>query len=246
MSDIAIIQKALGKLFGVTSEGSFARVTTQCLYPSNGFVQVIVHSGAHTFVVSDEGGAVRELESAGARIQSPDRMIAGMVRQMGLRVSGGVIRSPECGESELGFAIASVANASRSVADWLFSHSRVRPHHNFKEVVSHYLKTAFPDNVHSETIVGVSNKPHKFDNIIRLANGKRMVIDAVVPDASSVNARVVANMDVARAEHPDVEQRIIYDDGDDWSPSDLILLQVGAPLIRYSAAPNVLQRLASA
>lgn len=246
MNNVELIQKSLAGLFAVHAEDGYARVITHCLYPTNSFVQVAVRSGLDTFVVSDEGGAIREIESAGAYIENPDKMISQMIHQMGLKVVKGVIRSPECNASQLGFAIASVSNASRSVADWLFSHTRVRPHHNFKEVVANYLKFAFPDNVRAETIVGESNKAHRFDNIIHLSNGRRMVVDAVVPDPSSINARVVANMDVKNAGHPDVEQRIIYDDADDWSPADLNLLQVGATLIRYSQAPNVLKRLAAA
>jgi len=46
-----------------TSDG--VRVTTHCMYPSNGLVQVTVRGGAETIVASDEGGAAGEALGAG-------------------------------------------------------------------------------------------------------------------------------------------------------------------------------------
>jgi len=99
--------------------------------------------------------------------------------------------------------------------------------------------------VRSDTLVGHSNKPHKFDNIIFLSGSRRLVIDPVVNDRSSINARVVANMDLRAAEYEGLEQRIVFDDRQDWKIEDLNLLQVGAPVIKYSRAEEVIKRLAS-
>lgn len=245
MSLIKTIECSMAELFLVQAGDGCARVTTHCIYPTNTFVQLMVMAGDHTFVVSDEGGSIKEIEAAGAYIENPDKMISSAIRGSGLHSHNGVISSPACSSKELGFAIASVANASKSAAEWLFSHTKVRPNQNFKEIVAKYLKSAFPERVKSDTVVGGSNKVHKFDNIIRLTDGRRIIVDAVVPDASSINARVVANMDVKSAHHDDIEQRIVYDESDEWSIADLNLLQLGAPLIRYSQAPTVLKRLAA-
>ncbi|WP_235443794.1 hypothetical protein, partial [Xylella fastidiosa] len=70
---------------------------------------------------------------------------------------------------------------------------------------------------------------HQFDTII-ITNSKRIIIDPVTRDASSMNARVVANIDVKRAEIPGLDQRITYDDQEDWTGPELKLLQLAAPL----------------
>lgn len=243
MNHKALIERELANLFSVTEADGLVRVVTHCLYPSNGLVQVSVRSGADTFVVSDDGGAVQQIRSAGADLKSFDRIVKSMLTQSGLEIVDGVIRAPACAASQVGYAIAMVANASKAAADMLFTRVKVRPHDNFKEVVSNFLNVAFAD-VRHEVIVGNSNKPHKFDNIIHLSSGKRIIVDAVVPDANSINARFAANMDIRSAGLSKLEQRIVYDDNDHWSLADLNLLQAGAPLLKFSKAAEVLERLA--
>lgn len=243
MSHVELIQRELANLFSVTAEDGFVRVVTHCVYPSNGLVQVAVRAGEETFVVSDEGRAVMQIQSVGASLSNTDRMIAPIIKPMGLKVARGVIHAPPCSASDVAYSIAVVANASKAVADWLFTHAKIRPHYNFKEVVSNFLKVAFNENVRPEIIVGDSNKPHKFEHIIHAPNGRRIIVDAVVRDSNSINARFAANMDVKLANLDGVEQRIVYDDSDDWSTADLNLLRVGAPLIKFSNASEVFPRL---
>jgi hypothetical protein len=100
--------------------------------------------------------------------------------------------------------------------------------------------------VRAGRIIGGSNKEHAFDSIIFMPNGKRIVVDPVVHDMKSINARVVANMDVQRAGYDDLEQRIVYDDSDEWKASEINILQFGATVIPFSKAPRVLSRLAAA
>ncbi len=244
MNQVQLIQRELASLFSVTEGDGFVRVVTGCMYPSNGFVQVSVRGGENTFVVSDEGGAIQQIRSAGAELKSFDRMVKPMLDQFGLNIIDGVIRAPECDASKVAYSIAVVSNASKAAADWLFSRIKVKPHDNFKEVVANFLTGTFKD-VRHEIIVGNSNKAHKFDNIIHLDGGRRIIVDAVVPDANSVNARFAANMDVRSAGLINVDQRIVYDDNDDWSLADLNLLQAGAPLVKFSRAPEAILRLAS-
>ncbi len=244
MNHKELIQRELANLFSVTEAEGCVRVVTQCLYPSNGLVQVTVRSGADTFVVSDDGGAIQQIRSAGADLKSFDRIVKSMLTQSGLEIANGSIRAPACNASQVAYVIAMVANASKAAADLLFSRVKVKPHDNFKDVVSNFLNVAFAD-VRNEIIVGNSNKPHKFDNIIHSSNGKRIIVDAVVPDANSVNARFAANMDIRSAGLSKLEQRIVYDENDDWSLADLNLLQAGAPLLKFSKAAEVLGRLAS-
>ena len=111
-------------------------------------------------------------------------------------------------------------------------------------MLADFLKKTFDERVTQAKIIGKSNKPHKFPNVISFANGRRLIIDPVANDPASINARVVANMDVRSINDPLLDQRIVYDDQDKWLPSDLNLLQVGATVVPFSMAPEVIQRAA--
>ena len=246
MKQLDVITAALSDFFSLREELDGTRVTTQCLYPSNSFVQVLVRGGENTFYVSDEGGAFREIESAGAEILNADKLLSQLVHSAGLSLRNGTIHSPKCEISELAFNIALVANVSKTASEWLFANTKVRSNVNFRSVVSSYLRSTYVGAVQQDTVVGDSNKPHKFDNIIIFPNGRRLIVDPVIHDHSSINARVVANLDVKTTRIPGMDQRIIYDDREEWRAEDLNLLQVGAPVIAFSNAPEVLRRLANA
>jgi hypothetical protein len=111
-------------------------------------------------------------------------------------------------------------------------------------MLAEFLKNKYEEQVTPATIVGKSNKPHKFANVISFPNGRRLIVDAVANDPSSINARVVAHLDVRSTDDATIDQRIVYDDAERWSPADLNLLQVGAKLIPFSRATDVIQRAA--
>lgn len=142
-------------------------------------------------------------------------------------------------------AITLVANAAQDIALHLFDHMKIKRNRDFKKLLAEFLKGAFDDRVAAATIVGNSNKPHKFENVIFFPNGKRLIIDAASNDSSSVNARVVANLDVSAAANPLIDQRIVYDDEDEWTAADLNLLRVGAITIPFSRSSEVIERLAA-
>jgi hypothetical protein len=240
----ALIQSALSEIFEVHSVNESSVVTTQCLYPSGSFVQVTVRGGEHTFYVSDEGMAVQEIESAGAVPSSPDRMIQPIAASFGLLVSKGKIMSQQCSLSDLGLNIALVANASRSAAEWFFDTLKVRQDEKFKAIVSHFLRAKFHSAVQSGVLTGVSNKTHKFDNIIYLRDHRKLVVDSVVNDHNSISSRMVANWDLRSANHSGIEQRIVYDDRDKWKAEDLNILSAAATLVPYSKAWDVLSKFA--
>jgi hypothetical protein len=112
-------------------------------------------------------------------------------------------------------------------------------------VLAEFLKLTFDDRVsHNAIIVGHSNKPHKFAKVL-LPNGRRLIVDPAAHDASSINARVVSNLDVRAIRDPLLEQRIVYDDKEDWTPADLNLLQVGATVVPFSRSSEVIRRIAA-
>ncbi len=223
------------------------RVTTHCMYPSNGLVRVYVKAGTQSVVVSDEGEALGEVLAAGIQAADATKLARHLVIEQGLLMRSGIIYTPVLPIEALSIAVPIVANAAKEVARWFYDHKKIKRAVDFRKLLADYLETAFRERLSKdEKIVGASNKPHKFANVINFTSGRKLIVDAVSNEASSINARVVANLDVRSNNNPRLEQRIVYDDAEKWSYADLNLLSVGAPVIRFSNSAEVIARLAQA
>lgn len=243
---LGAIRLGLDEIAAVKRVADGWRVTTHCMYPSNGLVQVTIRGGAHTVVASDEGGAIGEALSAGIPMRDYDHAVARLVRDQGLLIKEGVIFTPQVPIEAAAVAILHVANASQEAARWLYEHTKIKRTRDFKALLADFLKRRFDDRVaHNAVIIGHSNKPHRFANVISFPDGRRLIVDPVANEASSVNARVVANLDVKATHDPMLRQRIVYDDEEDWTAADLNLLQVGATVIPFSRSSEVIERLAT-
>ena len=222
------------------------RVSTHVLYPSNAAVSVVVRGGKDAFLVSDEGGAVSNLGSSGNLAILSDRMIGTQIRAKGLRVHDGSIMSPMVSLDDVPSAIMIVANASRTIADWGLARFPFVTPRNFREDLLALLGRHFHDNLKNDAgVIGKSNKLHKFGHVIYLQSSHRLLIDPVVNDASSINARLVANLDVRMNEDPQTSQLIVFDDRSKWNSSDLKLLELGAPTLAFSHAEPKISRFAA-
>jgi hypothetical protein len=239
-----IVTRGLAEIASVKEVADGLLVTTHCMYPSNGLVQVKVSGGIRTVVASDEGGAISEATAAG--IPMHDRALNHLVKDQGLFIREGVVFSPKMPIEAAPLAILLVANASQEVARWLFEHTTIKRTRDFRAMLAEFLLKKFDNRVsHNETIVGHSNKPHRFANVINIGDRRRLIIDPVSNEASSINARVIANLDIKAVDDPLIIQRLVYDDEDDWSAADLNLLQVGAPVVPFSRVAEVLERIAA-
>jgi hypothetical protein len=239
------IENELRHLASVTRIAGGVRVMTHCLYPSNSLVQVVVRGGPNTIIVSDDGGASGDALSAGIPVKDYARTLSHLVTEQGLFIKGGVVFSPQLPTAAAPAAILHVANASQEVARWLYDHLKIPRTRDFRVALAEFLRTKFVDRlIQNETIVGHSQKPHRFANIIELLLGRRLIVDPVSHDASSINSRVIANLDVKANNNPLIEQRIVYDDDEAWTAADLNLLQVGAYAIPFSRSTEVIGRLA--
>lgn len=240
----SFVEHELREISSVLATDDGVRVTTHCMYPSNGLVRVTIRGGVETIVASDEGEALGEALAAGIEISDPDKLLMGFIKQQGLIIKNGIIHTPKTPIDAASVAILHVANAAKETANWLYEHNRIKRTRDFRELLSDFLAKTFAEQVAETRIVGASNKPHKFANVISFANGRKLIVDAVANDPSSINSRVVANLDVKSVNDPTIEQRIVFDDAERWSAADLNLLQVGATIVPFSRATEVICRLA--
>lgn len=246
MSDLDTIKNGLIAMLNVKSLDGGFHVPTQCLYPSNNGVSVVVRGGGDSFIVSDEGGALNEIRGSGIGVRPSDRQVRAVVAQQGLKVRDGVIYAPPVPLDAVAAAILIVANASKEMADWGLDHLRFSVPRNFRADLAELLERRFNDNMKADQpVVGASNKPHKFGHVIYLPHSEKILVDPVVNDSSSINARVVANLDVKMVGDRKTKQVIVYDDRLKWSASDLNLLKVGAPIVPFSLAGQEIERLAA-
>ena len=246
MSTVAeIVRSALERVTPLHLTPDGVNVTTSCLYPSGGSVRVRVHGNNDSFVVSDNGGALQEVESAGLGWAQTTPKIRALLPEI-CSAQEGVIRSKVVSRDDLPYVIITVANASKEVAEHLFRSLTIKRDYDFKQLVAKFLQETFHDQVkHDQPIIGASNKMHYFDNVIQLSNSKRLIVDAVLNDPNSVNARMVANYDVKQANIEGLEQRIVFDDEDKWSPDNIKLMSMAAPMVPFSKSGKVLNRLAA-
>ena len=224
-------------------------VTTTCLYPSMSAVVVTVEGGKDTFMVHDGMRAVREASASGARFEKVMSLLRSVVRPVGLEVTEtGAIRSNSLPASDVGAGIVLVANASRDAANLLIGRKRAPVLRDARQLVRRILLERFAESrIHSDFhVIGASSKAHKFDYVVDAENGSQLLFDIVLPEASSINSAIVANLDVTRrrADHT-VVPMLVYDDERDWKPQDLALLSVTDRPIRLSAFPRAVERLAA-
>lgn len=215
--------------------GSVA-VTTACLYPSNSLVTVSVCGGPNGMVVSDEGRAIDELTALNREIEDADKFLRKFCTKSGLKTERGKIASPIVSHDQLSATVAFVANASAAAVKWGVDHLKSRIKSNIRNELELALKGYFTaGQFKSERhYSGKSTRVYKFEHVIRQKN-QLILIDPVLPDASSINSRAVAHFDVQRLGDDNIIQRIIYDDGEEkWNSADLDLLQMSATLVPFS------------
>lgn len=224
--------------------GSRLIVTTQCFYPSRNLVLAHIEGGESTAIVSDGGGAFNEIDAAGEYGFDPRRVLRAHLKKWNLEVDKkGWIYSGSVEHRHIPSMVAIVANASADAARILLSHVRPKKR-DFRVELDKLLRQRFNGSPHSkQRLIGASNKSHEFDYVIDIGRGRRLVVDAVLPEATSINGTIVAHVDIKNAELDGVVQRIIYDDNEDWKSSDLSLLTVGATPLAFSRTNSAIDRL---
>lgn len=249
MSIRKIIENWLSDPRSIVEVDNRVEVSTTCLYPSFSAVVITVEGGKDSFLVHDGMRAVREASASGARFEKVSSLLRSVVRQYGLEVTEtGAIRSQPLPASEVGAGVILVANASRDAAHMLIGRKRAPSMRDPKELVRRILLARFAESrVHSDFhVIGASSKAHRFDYVVDAENGAQLLFDIVLPEASSINSAIVANLDVTKRQADRaVFSRIVYDDERDWKAQDLALLGVTDRPIKLSAFSRAIDRLAA-
>lgn len=215
-------------------------ITTHCQLPNGGLVRVRVRRSDDGWVVSDGGAAVDEAAASGI-----DKPIFGLnvrraIRSKGLHFVEGRIESPKISEHSLFNAVVLVANTCRDVAETLIFVGGAHYSESLEGRTRRILVGRFHTWVSAKPalISGASDRQHRFENVLNLPDGRRVLIDVVRHQGNSINSSIVSNLDVKRLENPRLIQRIVFDPDEDWKSEEVELLSVGATPV---ALPNLIE-----
>jgi hypothetical protein len=184
-------------------------VPTHCLYPSNGVVEVQVFGGTDAFVVTDRGGAVDLLEMSGGESQPRvAKIVANLARRSGLTTDrNGTIVSGPVPLSSLIATIFLVANVSKDVSERLLAHFKPTIEQSFRSRLDQFMVSRYGD-VRDKVVPGAA-KSHRVDYLVPLGPERSLAVDAVLAEASSINAAIVTHLDLraAASQTPSRRQR---------------------------------------
>lgn len=221
-------------------------MTTHCTYPSGGFVDVSILIGRGSAIVTDDGGAYSEILSAGIQSYPTDRMLQSLFYEQGLTFKSGIISAFKVPFDALPVAVLLVANACKEVTHKIYLEAKAEIKRDFRKSLQQMLSLTFSEAkiTHNAKIVG-KYKRHNFTNVVHLDQERRMVVDPVFPDDTSINTRIISHLDLKQANKPQYLQRIVYDDQDKWNPDMFSLLGMAeVPLIKFSQSGELLKRAA--
>lgn len=238
------LREGLNKISLVKEMHDSVRVTTHCMYPSNGLVSVVVRAGVNVASISDEGAAISEAASAGITKFPTDKALSRLVEPQGLIVKKGTVLSPPVPISSAHVAVLLVANGSKQIAEWLYQNANLRVVRDFKAAVTNVLELTFPNRLNHLVRISGARKTHRFANVVTLSEERKLIVDAVTPDISSISTCVIEHLDVRQTENPAIIQRIIYDDEMEWSTENLKMLGMSeVPVLAFSRSPDRLAEL---
>ena len=227
------IREALAQFTVCVDTGASVAVPTQCLYPSNGTVTVFITGGPNGCVVSDEGRAIAEITAQGFDVSNVEAFLRPFCTPRGLRINGARIYTQPIPAEGLPTAISLVATTSSLAAFWAVRTFRPRVRRDLRRELRDVLSARFSRERVKEEIhlTGVSGRSYRYEFLIDIGGKRNLVLDGIFPDATAINSRAVAHFDLAQTRNPLFVQRMVYDEEEDWSASDLNLLRMAAELV---------------
>lgn len=224
-----------------------ALVRTSCILPSGSLLNVSVQPAMDGWIVCDEGAVVADAMAHGFDVDFSLKGLASKLSREGLKVEKGRIYSERVGPGELPFMVAYLATAAIEASRWLVNSAAKNSKRGVSDVLGELIDLRYSEmRLHEPLeVFGNSSKSYAFDNVLLLPNRQKLILDPVTRHDGSIKSRLVANLDVAQANHENLIQRIVYEESDGWEQQELALLSVGAPTIKMSRVEEVVDRMAA-
>jgi len=196
-------------------------VLADTMMPSGMLIRVHIQLRDGLLHMHDDGAAFDELACHGAECRN-QTSVRTMLAETKFRLTPeGQIFRDGVEPAHVGAGVALVADASLRAAQFMLSHSKVRLGLPLDVRVRDALKARFPAGRTQYPFAGHSRQ-QTFD--FGLQHQERVIlVDAVRPDASSVNSSIMKSMDAVRAAGSTARPILVYDEADRW-PSDMLNL----------------------
>ena len=206
-------------------------VPTDVLLPNHSHCVVIIEGGVvgDRITVSDAGAALASVAETGLEITHAVLEAARRTAiPFGVGMEGGVLRTHPVSPEDAVNAVVALANAMREVARVAFDAARRAQRTRFRERVFGELNRIFTgSHVRRDGhIRGSSEDSLRFDYVVALNDSRRLVVDAPLPDLSSIASVVLKQSDLRVANIAGVKQAIVYDEDDRWPSSGLAQLNL--------------------
>jgi hypothetical protein len=236
----ATIETALRDLVRVRRHGDGWLVDGTSMYASGRAVQLAIRGPETGLVVTDNGGAISELEAIGIEIKNPTRLLRPHARRYGVKAEAAEIFESRVPLSDLPSATRLVAVASQEAVLREVDAARFRPRKELRQRMHEVMQQRFSQYFRGATIPG-KNKPHAFDYVSDRGDFV-LIVDPVLRDSSSINSKVVAHLDVRAGMGARAQQLIVYDDEESWAADQLGILQLAAPIVPWNRMEQAVSR----
>ncbi len=223
------------------------RFTTMVQAPSGSLITIYVRPHGDRWVVSDGGSSFAEAMSAGLDEPRINLSVRRALRAAGMRFSDGAIETDPITIDRVQQAAIAVSNLSRDIAESLIAIGRDESELSLDRRTKRLLIQRFQSWVaHGPVMIrGESEVDHKFDTVLNLPDGRKVLIDTVNHHRNSINSVVVANLDIKNLQNDKIVQRIVFDPADKWKIEDINLLKAGALPVSLPNLTESIERLAA-
>jgi hypothetical protein len=200
------------------------RVLADTMMPSGMLIHVHMQMRDGFLHMHDNGAAFDELAQHGRECKSASA-VKRLLEETNFRLtSEGQIFRDRVRPEDVGVGVSMVADASLRAAQYMLAHSKSRIGQPLDVRVRDALHRRFPNGTPKFRFNGRA-KQQVFDFGFE-HEGEIVLVDAVSPDASSVNAAIVKSLDVVRSTEHRARPILVYDHRDGWSSDILGLLDM--------------------
>ncbi|HUD91233.1 hypothetical protein [Sphingobium sp.] len=206
--------------FKPVHDGHSVRADT--MMPSGAVIRLHIQFRDGKISVHDNGASFDELARHGGELKSNvgvKRMLA--ETNFELMPTGEIFRhgfEPK----QVGLAVALVADASLRAANFMLAHAKVKTGLPLDVRLKNTMLRRYPAGRADFKVDGKA-RLQKFDFGLQTEN-EVVVLEAVSPDLSSVNAAIVKSLDVRQSVEVRARPIMVYDDSQDHWPADAMNL----------------------
>lgn len=238
------IERALQSLIMAERTNGGVEVSTTVAYPGGDLINVIVEQTANGFLVHDASAAASRLSLAGVTMSRhvTERLVEYAGRFNCFFENSRVAANVDAGSIEL--AIAMVANASRSVADYALE-LRKHVETDFRMTVTEALRDIIGKRLReNEECVGKSGRKYKVSAmVLDERETSPILFIAPIPNRAAVPHGFAMFYDLKEEEkYRHAAREAIYDETSDLRNEDRTLLKSACEVVTLTQARRRLQK----